>query len=360
VDELKRLKKRFATPRRTRLIEGGDHLMAAKAASQRPNAELQRQQALGAISGDARLLIQCDGQVKVISPQVLGRMHLQDTAALSDEPSPARLILPIDPPPRLLALTAEGRVALVRWEFAGQQPGPLERFLPSAMEGETVINLLPLPDADGDHAKRQLSLGLLSSDGRFKRLPLEDMQELSGRAASVLKLKDGVSLRSGVICSEGGTIALVSDIGRVLRLPVDDKALPLMGKLAQGPVAMRLLPGEHLVGAVSLPADDPGHLIAATRQGRLFRRDLSDLRLCNRGDLGDLAIDLNTTAVPEDRLVAICLAAPLLGLVSSQGRHGRIASQAISVDDSLQLPMRNGETVQALVALINGSNNSPE
>ena len=360
VDELKRLKKRFATPRRTRLIEGGDHLMAAKAASQRPNAELQRQQALGAISGDARLLIQCDGQVKVISPQVLGRMHLQDTAALSDDPSPARLILPIDPPPRLLALTAEGRVALVRWEFAGQQPGPLERFLPSAMEGETVINLLPLPDANGDHAKRQLSLGLLSSDGRYKRLPLEDMQELSGRAASVLKLKDGVSLRSGVICSEGGTIALVSDIGRVLRLPVDDKALPLMGKLAQGPVAMRLLPGEHLVGAVSLPADDPGHLIAATRQGRLFRRDLSDLRLCNRGDLGDLAIDLNATAVPEDRLVAICLAAPLLGLVSSQGRHGRIASQAISVDDSLQLPMRNGETVQALVALINGSNNSPE
>ena len=51
VSELKQLKKRFATPRRTRLIEGGDHLLAEKAANQRPNTELQRQQALAPCPG---------------------------------------------------------------------------------------------------------------------------------------------------------------------------------------------------------------------------------------------------------------------------------------------------------------------
>lgn len=135
VHELKQLKKRFATPRRTRLIEGGDHLLAEKAASQRPNAELQRRQALGALPAEGRLLIQRDGQVKVVSPQLLGRLHLNEAVALGDEPSPARLILPIKPAPRLLAVTASGRVALVRWEFAGQQPGSIERFLPSALQG---------------------------------------------------------------------------------------------------------------------------------------------------------------------------------------------------------------------------------
>ena len=86
VSELKGLKKRFATPRRTRLIEGGDLLMAERAASQRPNTELLRQQALSALAGDARLLIQADGQVKVVSPQVLGRMHLH--CLLYTSPSP--------------------------------------------------------------------------------------------------------------------------------------------------------------------------------------------------------------------------------------------------------------------------------
>ena len=119
VSELKGLKKRFATPRRTRLIEGGDLLMAERAASQRPNTELLRQQALSALAGDARLLIQADGQVKVVSPQVLGRMHLHEPSPLGDDPSPARLLLPIEPPPRLLAVSASGRVAMVRWEFAG-------------------------------------------------------------------------------------------------------------------------------------------------------------------------------------------------------------------------------------------------
>ncbi|MGB0286131.1 MAG: DNA gyrase/topoisomerase IV subunit A, partial [Synechococcus sp.] len=52
VTELKALKKRFSTPRRTRLVEGGDALMAERAASQRPNTELLRQQALAALPGD--------------------------------------------------------------------------------------------------------------------------------------------------------------------------------------------------------------------------------------------------------------------------------------------------------------------
>ena len=121
VTEFKALKKRFATPRRTRLVEGGDALIAERAASQRPNTELLRQQALGALPGDGRLLIQVDGQVKIVTPQVLGRMHLDDPCDVGDAPSPARVILPIEPPPRLLAVSSAGRVAMVRWEFAGQQ-----------------------------------------------------------------------------------------------------------------------------------------------------------------------------------------------------------------------------------------------
>ena len=240
VAELKTLKKRFATPRRTRLVEGGDALMAERAASQRPNTELLRQQALAALPGDARLLIQADGQVKVVSPQVLGRMHLSEPCPLGDEPSPARLILPIEPPPRLLGISSSGRVASLRWEFAGQQPGSLERFLPTGLEGDPLVSIAELPDGDGS----DLSLGLLSSDGRFKRLPMSEVLDLSGRATSVVKLKEGVELASALICREHSDLVLVSDLGRILRLPVNETTLPLMGRLAQGPMTMRLLPGE--------------------------------------------------------------------------------------------------------------------
>ena len=364
VQELRQLKKRFATPRRTRLVEGGDHLLAERAASQRPNAELQRRQALEALPPESRVLIQNDGQVKVVSPQLLGRLHLNEAVDLGDEPSPARLILPINPAPRLLALTASGRIALVRWEFAGQQPGGLERFLPTALEGETVINLLRLPAADETETNRCLSLGLLTTDGRFKRLPLDDIQELSGRAATILKLKEGVSLLSAVICEQGGTVALVSDIGRVLCLPVEEQCLPLMGKLAQGPMTMRMLPGENLVGAVSqAPSENnssgseqnSGEVLMGTMNGGLMRLPLSGLRRCKRGDLGEIAVKLNSKGKQSDRLVAVCESTDLVGVVTSKGRHARISNEAISrdINQTTQLSFKSEESLSQLVPLLN-------
>ncbi len=364
--ELKQLKKRFATPRRTRLIEGGDHLLAEKAANQRPNAELQRRQALGALPAEGRLLIQRDGQVKVVSPQLLGRLHLNEAVDLGEEPSPARLILPIKPAPRLLAVTATGRVALVRWEFAGQQPGGIERFLPTALQGDSLVSLLQLPDSDDHAANSHLSLGLLTSDGRFKRLPLQDMQELSGRAATIVKLKDGVSLLDAVVCEEGGTVALISDIGRVLCLPVDEAALPLMGKLAQGPMTMRVLPGETLVGAISTPSrtgkdgtsnnDDTNHgtLLIGSRCGDLRKLDLSTLRRCRRGDLGDMALTLDGPDNTPDRVVTVCGNTELVGVVSSKGRHGRLLSDTISRDLSqpTQLSLKGDESLIELIPLL--------
>ena len=319
VTEFKALKKRFATPRRTRLVEGGDALIAERAASQRPNTELLRQQALGALPGDGRLLIQVDGQVKIVTPQVLGRMHLDDPCDVGDAPAPARVILPIEPPPRLLAVSSAGRVAMVRWEFAGQQPGSLERFLPNGLEGDPVVSLLQLPQQESEN----LSLGLLSSDGRFKRLPLEEVLDLSGRATSVVKLKDGVKLKDAAICEDHQDLLLFSDIGRALRLPINDLTLPLMGRLAQGPMTMRLLPGEQLAAAI-VPKTPV--VVIVSLQGHVSRIDLSSLRQSQRGDLGTMVIQLTDDA---DRIAGVAAAGGLIGVRSSEQRNGRIDSSIL-------------------------------
>ena len=349
VSELKTLKKRFSTPRRTRLVEGGDALIAERAASQRPNTELLRQQALAALPGDGRLLIQADGQVKIVTPQVLGRLHFGDPCPVSDAPSPARVILPIEPPPRLLAISANGRVALVRWEFAGQQPGALERFLPSGLEGDPIVAITPLPVQESS----DLSLGLLSSDGRFKRLPLADVLDLSGRATSVVKLKEGVQLKTAVICREHQDLLLVSDIGRMLRLPINEDVLPLMGRLAQGPMTMRLLPGEDLVGA--LCPSEPTVLLVS-EQGHLARINLTSIRPSQRGDLGSMAIQLTGDA---DRITGLVEANGLIGMVSTEQRHGRIDPTTLEITNpgdafSNQIELHQGEAITVLVPQISG------
>jgi DNA gyrase subunit A len=298
VNELRTLKRRYGTPRRTRLVEGGDTLVAQRSAALRPNAELQRQQAFSALPSDGRLLIQTDGTVKIVSPQSLGRLHLDTPVGVGEHPAPAWLILPVQQQPQILAFTSDGRVALLRWEFAGQQPGGLDKFLPDSLEGCHVVQLLAIPEAD---PRTRLGVGLLSSDGRFKRLALEELQDLSGRATSVLKLKEGVRLLQVVACREGEQLVVASSTGRVLRLSVNESDLPLMGRTAQGGLLLRLLPGEAVVGAAAVTAE--GSVLLASRRGQLKRLGVAGLRICQRGDLGQIGFRFTQR---DDELVSLC------------------------------------------------------
>ena len=327
--------------------EGGDELVAQRAAAVRPNTELQRQQAFDALSPDSRLLIQADGQVRIVTPQSLGRLHLEEAISPGEHPAPARLLLPVAEEPSLLAFSANGKVALLRWEYAGQQNGSLEKFLPESLAGDPVVQVVRLPkDPSG-------SLGLLSTDGRFKRLPIEDFLELSGRAATVLKLRDGVKLQRVVPCDTGRELVVASSTGRLLRLEVNEANLPVMGRTAQGPVLLRLLPGESVVGASCVAAGDT--VLLATRLGRVKRLALTELRLCQRGDLGQIGLRFLER---DDRVVDLQGGGSgVVGvlLTGTPSRSLRLLAGDLTAEDvggsGLNLPLPQGSTIEALIPL---------
>ena len=349
VSELKQLRKRFATPRRTALQEGGDELVAQRTAAQRPNTEMLRKQALANVSSDQQLLWQSDGILRLVTPQVLGRLHLLDDLEFGDHGSSAQLLLPIQPAPQLLAFTSGGRVAALRWEFAAQQPGPLERFLPDSVDGqaEQVVDILVVPPSEQD-----FSVGLLSSDGRFKRLAGQDLRELSGRATTVLKLKDGVQLQRVVMCRPGDDLAVASSTGRMLRLPIDDNTIPVMGRTAQGPVLMRLLPGETIVGAAATA--DGGDVLLISKLGQLKRLGIHHLRRCQRGAIGEIGLrfEQRNDALTDLRSTTARLT------VETQAGSLRLQSDSLPVEDGRgtgqQLQLPKGQTVQRLLPLIDG------
>jgi DNA gyrase subunit A len=349
VRELKQLRKLFATPRRTLLQEGGDDLVAQRAAAQRPNAEAQRLQALSGISSDNKLLMQSDGLLRIASPQILGKLHLTEPLPFGDNGPHGQLILAVQPAPTLLAFTSGGRVAALRWEFAAQQPGPIEKFLPESFDGqaEKVVEVLVLPEGD-----IEFSIGLLSSDGRFKRIAAEEFRELSGRATTVLKLKDGVELERAVICKDDHNLIVASSTGRSLRLAINENNVPLMGRTAQGPTLMRLLPGETIVGATACPTN--ADVILISKLGQLKKLSVASLRLCERGDLGEIAIRFCNRS---DQLVD--LRADQTEMIAIETNNGslRIKTDTLISQDShgtgedLDLPKT--ETVIKLLPLLN-------
>jgi DNA gyrase subunit A len=213
-----------------------------------------------------------------------------------------------------------------------------------------VVQVLALP---ADQTSGSLSLGLLSSDGRFKRLPFEDVQELSGRAATVLKLKEGVSLRQVVLCREGDELVTASSAGRVLRLAVDGTNLPLMGRTAQGTMLLRLLPDETVVGACSVTTDEA--VLLASSRGQVKRLAVAELRSCQRGDMGQIGLRFSER---NDALVALSAATSLVAVSLGNNRSLRLQPSSLELQDcsgtGLQLDLGPNQELQALVPLHQG------
>ena len=181
------------------------------------------------------------------------------------------------------------------------------------------------------------------------------MVDLSGRATSVLKLKEGVELNGAVICRDQGTLVLISDIGRLLRLRVTEDSLPLMGRLAQGPMTMRLLPGEQIIGAA---CTEQTPVILVSQRGLIGRIDCSGLRYNQRGDLGIMAVQVDAKS---DRLVGMSDGTGLAGLRTSKDRHGRLDPEELNISQPgekliEQTPLQDGETI---VDVINTIQTSP-
>jgi DNA gyrase subunit A len=86
----------------------------------------------------------------------------------------------------------------------------------------------------------------------------------------------------------------------------------------------------------------------ASQTGRLHWLELTTIRHCKRGDLGEIGWELNSeSSSGAERIAAACLADSLIGVVTSNGRHGRL-----KLHEEDQLTLKDNESILRLVPLI--------
>ncbi|MCZ8226479.1 MAG: DNA topoisomerase 4 subunit A [Microcystis sp. LE19-84.1B] len=150
-------------------------------------------------------------------------------------------------------------------------------------ESEAVLNQFFFTEP-----QKNQELLLLSQQGRIKRLPINELEGVGSRGLSLMKLKEDDRLYGAIFTHEGLDLAIATSSGRVLRYPVREELLPMMGKSAQGLAILRLRYGEHLAGCVSLPHRENLLLISGLGYGK--RLAIENLRLSQLGDLGSPAL----------------------------------------------------------------------
>ena len=200
---------------------------------------------------------------------------------------------------------------------------PLITMLSSTAQGsqEAVINRFVV--SENSETSQMI---LLTKQARIKRLSLGEFTNLTRRGITILKLKDDDELLFTQFATPGEHLIVASSGGRLLRFPVNDEQLPIMGRAAMGLQALRLLKHQQMVGCVTFGKDS--NLLLVTQEGYAKRIPVKDFKLANRGDLGTQALKFKSKT---DNLVGMVMAIAQteVALVTNRERVLRLSVETV-------------------------------
>ncbi len=283
--ELRSLKKKFGDERRTRIQSEAER-----------TEETQQLAEILAEHQDEETILEFTqkGYVRRLSPRSYQRRQARQTEAdaqtFHEVEDTSLQFEAATTAQELLVLTREGKAYTLT---VGDIP-----LTQRQSKGTPLINLLPnsVPTEAGavvahcvmtDEALTT-DLVMLTRLGRIKRVPLTEFRNLTGRGLTALKLKKGDELLYVTFAQAGEELAIATSGGRLLRFVIDDDNLPLMGRTAQGPQALRLRKGESIVGCVRIQQTSDCVLMVSTA-GFAKRLPITAIHRGARGGLGTQA-----------------------------------------------------------------------
>ena len=151
-----------------------------------------------------------------------------------------------------------------------------------------------------------------------------------------------------VLCQDGDDLVVGSSTGRLLRLEVNEENLPVMGRNAQGPVLLRLLPGEVIIGAAAINASTD--FLIASKNGLIRRIPACSIRKCSRGAIGQVIPNL----LQRDELLHSLHSGncAIVATTTQSGKSARLnTSELIEEEQKRLFPAGQKEELNELIPL---------
>ncbi|MBD1919205.1 MULTISPECIES: DNA gyrase subunit A [Cyanophyceae] len=302
--ELKALKKKFNDPRRTRIQTDAERA-----------EESQQVEDIIAETVEEATVVEFTqkGYVRRFSQKSYqrrqARLEVDTNAKLHEiDDDPVVQVEAALTTHELLTLTRDGRAFTVAVGTVPTNPrqgkgAPLVQLLPGSVPSaaDAIVAQLVIRDDLLEH-----DLILVTRKGKIKRAPLKEFTNLTGRGLTAIKVKDGDELAYVTLAEPGDDLVLGTTGGRLLRFPIDDDNLQVMGRAAQGPQGIRMGKQETLTGCVAVQSSKDC-LLLVSAAGYAKRLPVEGLRVAKRGDIGTQSFQFS---LKTDSLMALLPAVP--------------------------------------------------
>jgi len=205
---------------------------------------------------------------------------------------------------------------------------PIVQLLPITRD-EDITSLLAVRDFSDEN----MYLLMLTQAGFIKRTPLRAFANIRANGLIAIHLEDGDALRWVRLARVDDSVLIGSRSGMAIHVSINDQQLRSMGRTARGVRAMALREGDQVIGMDVLPGDlEAGSapwVLVASAHGRGKRVAMDEFPLQARAGLGRRALKFRDHG---DVLISLCILgdAEEVLLVSEQGVIVRLQADQIS------------------------------
>lgn len=277
--ELRDVKKSFADPRKTRIIDAVD--------------EIKEEELI--VEEEVTVLLTRMGYIKRMPLSVYRsqrRGGMGATAMQTRDEDWVEKVVTTTTRQSLLLFTTSGKAYWLKVydipEAGRQAKGYLVSRLVQLAEDERVTAMIPVSlDAEGD-------LFFVTKNGICKRTPLSEFSNVRRSGLRALTLKPGDSLIQVKRVTDGDEMLIATADGKTIRFAVED--VRAMGRQAAGVIGIRLREGDTVVGADSTVRGGLVLLVSLLGYGKVT--PLEEFPLHKRGGGGVIALKVSEKSGP--------------------------------------------------------------
>jgi DNA gyrase subunit A len=312
-DELKAVREKFATPRRTVILE--------------QEGEVEEEDLIHV--EDMVVTVSHLGYVKRVPLSTYraqrrggkGRAGMQTR----EEDFVSRLFVASTHTP-VLFFSSHGRVYKEKvWRLPQAAPQARGKALINILpleQGETITTLMPLPE--DENAWGQFDVMFATTSGNVRRNKLSDFVKIRPSGIIAMKLDEGDAIVDVQICTENDDVLLTASGGQCIRFPVTDVRV-FQGRSSDGVRGISLAEGDRVISLSILR-----HVEASADERAAYLKRASAVRRGVNGEAEESAPDAEEASgaieLGEQRYVEMSAAEQFVLTVSERGYGKRSSS----------------------------------
>ena len=170
---------------------------------------------------------------------------------------------------KIIGITSSGKVLQINWKSNINNDYKLDKRILGNIDSKEIINF---HDID---INLKNYLCVLSSDGKFKKILLDEDMLKSNRIFSITKLKKSTNVVDSFVYSQENQLIILTSIGRIFKFNLSNKYLKPNTKQSQGVLLVKLFPKEKIVSCCE--SKDKDLLYLVSKKGKFFKLQIDEI-----------------------------------------------------------------------------------